>query len=222
MRQGKNLKHEFVEFIPDVVEEGTLYVSMEYATVVHKCCCGCGKEVVTPLSPTDWKLIFDGKTISLDPSVGNWGFECHSHYWIRNNRVRWAAQWSPEKIAAGRAQDRLAKDRYFGTSTSAADAAAKAASGTVEGRKERGFWHCLKVNTIRDRVRHSPKCSIAPLVVRMASCAVTFRVSQEAARQQASYAINGYRAQLIAIVLIQTQAVTLHRTRRKASSGLGE
>jgi len=67
MRQGKTLTHEFVEFIPDVLEEGTLYVSMEYATVVHKCCCGCGKDVVTPLSPTDWMLSFNGKTISPRP-----------------------------------------------------------------------------------------------------------------------------------------------------------
>jgi len=29
-----------VEFIPDVIEEGKLYVSMEYATMVHKCACG--------------------------------------------------------------------------------------------------------------------------------------------------------------------------------------
>ena len=28
MRQGKTLTHEFVEFIPDVLKEGTLYVSM--------------------------------------------------------------------------------------------------------------------------------------------------------------------------------------------------
>jgi hypothetical protein len=34
----------------------------------------CGKEVVKPLSPTDWKLIFEGKFISLDLSIGNWSF----------------------------------------------------------------------------------------------------------------------------------------------------
>ena len=71
-----------------MIEEGKIYVSIAYATAVHKCACGCGKEVVTPLSPTDWKLIFDGKTVSLDPSIGNWGFPCRSHYWVRNNRAR--------------------------------------------------------------------------------------------------------------------------------------
>src|SRR5712692_2820830 len=115
MRQEKLLRHEFVEFIPDLehMEEGTLYVSMQFATVIHKCCCGCGKEVVTPLSPMDWKLIFDGKTISLHPSIGNWSFPCRSHYWVRNNKVQWAEEWSEARIDVGRAHDRLAKDRYF-------------------------------------------------------------------------------------------------------------
>jgi hypothetical protein len=71
MKPPKTLTHEFVEFIPDAIEEGKIYVSIGYATAIHKCACGCGREVVTPLSPTDWKLIFDGKTVSLDPSIGN-------------------------------------------------------------------------------------------------------------------------------------------------------
>jgi hypothetical protein len=123
MRQEKLLRHEFVEFMPDALEERTLYVSMHFATVIHKCCCGCGKEVVTPLSPTDWKLIFDGKTISLDPSIGNWSFECQSHYWIKGSTVKWAQQWSRDEIATGRAHDRFAKERYFdaaGTPTNGA------------------------------------------------------------------------------------------------------
>ena len=145
MRQEKPLTHEFVEFIPDVLKDGTLYVSMEYATVVHKCCCGCGKEVVTPLSPTDWNLIFNGKTISLDPSIGNWGFECQSHYWIRNNRVRWAARWSKDKIDAGRAHDRFAKERYFDTADTATDGAPGDVPGAVEtGKVQPGFWQKVK------------------------------------------------------------------------------
>src|ERR1017187_7219562 len=140
MRPEILLTHEFVEFIPDVVKEGTLYVSMEYATVVHKCCCGCGKEVVTPLSPTDWKLIFNGKTISLDPSIGNWGFECQSHYWIRNNRVRWAAQRSPEEIAAGRAHERSAKDKYFGAADTPPIDATMDLQEVQAVKTEPGFW----------------------------------------------------------------------------------
>jgi hypothetical protein len=109
MKQEIALKHEFVEFVPAELHEGTLYVSIRFATVSHLCPCGCKNKVVTPLKPTDWKLIFDGKTLSLHPSVGNWNFPCRSHYWIRNNQVQWADDWSEEKIAAGRGHDRRAK-----------------------------------------------------------------------------------------------------------------
>jgi hypothetical protein len=83
------IKPEFVEFIPDELKDGEIYVSMRFRTATHLCCCGCGNKVVTPLQPTDWKLIFNGKTISLEPSIGNWNFACRSHYWIRNNEVVW-------------------------------------------------------------------------------------------------------------------------------------
>jgi hypothetical protein len=53
MRQEIVLKHEFVEFIPDELKEGTIYVSIRFATATHLCCCGCGSRVVTPLRPTD-------------------------------------------------------------------------------------------------------------------------------------------------------------------------
>jgi hypothetical protein len=109
----------------DELKDGALYVSMSFATVAHKCCCGCGKEVVTPLSPTDWKLIFDGKSITLDPSVGNWSFPCKSHYWIRGGKVRWAAEWSQDEIDAGRAKDRLAKERHFETASAEPPASGK-------------------------------------------------------------------------------------------------
>lgn len=107
------LTHEFVEFIPDELKQDTVYISLRFATVSHLCCCGCGNKVVTPLRPTDWNLIFDGKTVSLDRSIGNWSFPCRSHYWITNNRVRWAPRWSKERIEAGRAHDRFAKEQYF-------------------------------------------------------------------------------------------------------------
>jgi hypothetical protein len=53
----------------------------------------CGNEVVTPFSPTDWELTFDGKTISLYPSIGNWSLRCQSHYWITKNKVEWIPKW---------------------------------------------------------------------------------------------------------------------------------
>lgn len=89
------VQHRFVEFIPDELEDGILYISLKYCTAIHKCVCGCGNEVVTPISPTDWQLTFDGKTISLYPSIGNWNFKCKSHYWITNNKIRFARKWEP-------------------------------------------------------------------------------------------------------------------------------
>lgn len=113
MNDGAALTHEFVEFIPDELKDKTVYVSIRFATATHKCCCGCGHKVVTPLRPTDWKLIFDGKTVSLDPSIGNWSFPCRSHYWIRNNKVRWAEEWSDKDVRAGRRHDEASKAAYF-------------------------------------------------------------------------------------------------------------
>jgi len=136
MKRRTTLTHEFVEYIPDELKDGTLYVSMPFATVAHKCCCGCGKEVVTPLSPTDWKLSFDGKAISLEPSVGNWSFDCKSHYWIRGGKVRWAGMWSQEEIDGGRARDRLAKERYFENVTTA--------TAATDKKAVRSFWQKLK------------------------------------------------------------------------------
>jgi len=106
------LRHEFVEYVPDQLEDGTIYISVAYATAVHRCCCGCGSEVVTPLSPTDWALTYDGETVSFEPSIGNWSFTCQSHYWIRRGRVLWAARWTPREIAEGRAHSARAKERY--------------------------------------------------------------------------------------------------------------
>lgn len=117
MKKIEQFENEFVIAIPEKLQAGVLYVSIEYATVAHLCCCGCGREVVTPLSPTDWKITYDGQTCSLNPSVGNWSFPCQSHYWIRDGKVRWAEQWSPDQIQAGRNHDRRAKAQQFGDPT---------------------------------------------------------------------------------------------------------
>ncbi len=107
------MKHKFVEFIPKQKEEGILYISLEYGTVVHKCACGCGLDVITPITPHDWKIIYDGETISLHPSIGNWAYKCRSHYWIKNNNVIWANNFSEEEIKATRKADKDLKNKYF-------------------------------------------------------------------------------------------------------------
>lgn len=143
MTKVSRLVPEFVEFAPPQLKEGVLYVSMTYGSAVHKCCCGCGEKVVTPFSPTDWKLTFDGESISLHPSIGNWSFKCRSHYWIRENRVEWAPQWSQKQIDAERARDRRTKVRFFAARRGDAEVAG------VETQRERepasgGLWSNIK------------------------------------------------------------------------------
>jgi hypothetical protein len=103
------LTHKFVEEVPENLDPAVLYVSIEYGTAVHLCCCGCGGEVVTPLGRADWRLVFDGESVSLFPSIGNWSFDCESHYWIIEGRIRWDRKWSRPEIDAMR--DRRAKQR---------------------------------------------------------------------------------------------------------------
>lgn len=101
------LRHEFVKYIPDKLEDGVLYISKKYKTATHLCCCGCGLEVVTPLNPAKWSVTDHGNSISLFPSIGNWSFPCRSHYWIDRGRVRWASQMSAKQISRVRERDRV-------------------------------------------------------------------------------------------------------------------
>jgi hypothetical protein len=107
------LQIKFVELMPDLIEEGILYVSIEYCTAIHKCPCGCKNDVVTPFSPTDWEMIFNGESISLYPSIGNWSYDCKSHYWIKKNEVIFAKKWDEEEINDGRTKDKKKKDKFY-------------------------------------------------------------------------------------------------------------
>lgn len=105
MNEIKNLIPQFVEYVPEQLDENILYVSMKYRTAIHLCVCGCCQKVVTPLGINDWTLKYDGR-ISLSPSIGNWSFNCHSHYWIKKNKIKWAPKWSEERIL----EERLAQN----------------------------------------------------------------------------------------------------------------
>jgi hypothetical protein len=115
MMQHNQLEHQFVKQLPEHLQAGVLYISMEYAIAAHRCCCGCGEEVVTPFTPTDWKMTFDGETVSLCPSIGNWNFACRSHYFIRHGLVIKATGWTDEQVERNRRKDRAAKSDYYGT-----------------------------------------------------------------------------------------------------------
>jgi len=107
------LQHRFIENIPEYIEDGILYISIKYKTAIHLCICGCKNEVVTPISPTDWQLTFDGLSISLSPSIGNWSFECRSHYWITKNKIIISSKLSSEEITEGREKNTKRKRLFF-------------------------------------------------------------------------------------------------------------
>ncbi|MGE4403694.1 MAG: DUF6527 family protein [Desulfobulbus sp.] len=117
--------------MPDALEDGVLYVCERYGTAIHKCCCGCGEEVVTPLSAADWAIHRKGQTVTLTPSIGNWSFACRSHYLIRNNQVVLAERMTQSQINRVRARDRADKAAYI---------------KAINARKsisQRGFWSRL-------------------------------------------------------------------------------
>ncbi len=92
----KTFQHKFVEFIPDTIEEGILYISISYKSAAHNCFCGCGNIVFTPLIKGRWSLIFQGKNVSLYPSIGSANLECRSHYFLTENNVEWLKPFSKD------------------------------------------------------------------------------------------------------------------------------
>lgn len=111
----KKLRPEFVKHVPEKISEGVLYISEEFATAGHLCCCGCGEEIFTPLNKAQWRLVKSESTdtVSLFPSIGNWKYPCKSHYWIENNIVKDAGPMSDQIIKKVMKRDRREKDRYI-------------------------------------------------------------------------------------------------------------
>ncbi|MCY4302420.1 MAG: DUF6527 family protein [Aestuariivita sp.] len=92
-RKTDIVKPVFVETIPaDLtdLQAGTLYISMKYNTLVHRCPCGCGGLSEVGLDPATRKLIYDGQRVSIEPSIGVRTLPCRSHYWITENQIVWA------------------------------------------------------------------------------------------------------------------------------------
>jgi hypothetical protein len=135
----QHLDHRFVEHLPDRLDPGVLYIAMEFGTVAHSCCCGCGTDVYTPLTPTDWSMTYDGDTVSLNPSVGNWHLKCRSHYVVSKGKVIEAGPWSDEQVASERDRDRAAKERYYGKPAAKADE-----RPTPEPAAPTGVWSRIK------------------------------------------------------------------------------
>ena len=98
-----------VDFIPERLEEGILYVAEHYRIAAHACCCGCGMEVTTPLGVGQYKLTRDESGPTLFPSIGNHDYPCESHYWIEGGKVIGSYSMSREAILRNRHIDRTKK-----------------------------------------------------------------------------------------------------------------
>ncbi len=107
------IKHEFIDLAPPVLEEGVLYISYKYKAAVHKCSCGCGEKVMTPLSPAHWQVRVTQGKVTLYPSIGNWNMACKSHYWIKNNQIVWAKALSLEETAWVQEKDQRDQAEYL-------------------------------------------------------------------------------------------------------------
>lgn len=147
MTSHDSFAHKFVEVIPRVLDERVLYVSIEHAIAVHLCACGCGRKVVTPLAPIHWKLIFDGRSVSLTPSIGNHAFPCKSHYWIECGKVCWSYEMSDEEVADVRVYAKITQRHFYGQHQNKADnpCEPKPMSTTIDAQaiKPRPWWRRL-------------------------------------------------------------------------------
>lgn len=136
----------FIDSFPTALKAGTFYISLEYSTCAHLCACGCGEEAVTPLSPEQWAFTYDGETISVRPSIGNWTLACRSHYVINKGRVRWAKSFSNAQITNNRERDRAALDRGnrngFHIEPDSGETTAAESDDKPKGRVRR-WWHRL-------------------------------------------------------------------------------
>lgn len=142
MLRHNQLEHRFIQYIPDDLESGVVYISMEFATAAHSCCCGCGEQVITPFTPTDWKLTFDGETISLWPSIGNWNFRCRSHYIIRESRIVWADAWDDKEIEGNRKRDKQRKQDFYSEKKPSTHLPSVTTTPSI--KESPGFWSRLR------------------------------------------------------------------------------
>ncbi len=95
-------KIEFVEIVPSELKDGILYICISCNVIVHKCACGCGEKTVTPIDKKyGWKMTYDGQTITLRPSIGNFSIPCQSHYYITENKVEWLEKYHKDNSKNG-------------------------------------------------------------------------------------------------------------------------
>lgn len=107
------MEHRFVNYMPDYLDEKIIYISIRSNVVVHLCVCGCKNKVVTPIAPIQWSYSYNGESVSLSPSIGNWNFDCKSHYWIRENKIVWAESWEESRIKYVQESEKKEIENHF-------------------------------------------------------------------------------------------------------------
>ncbi|MEZ4977362.1 MAG: DUF6527 family protein [Flavobacteriaceae bacterium] len=58
-------------------------------------------------------MLYDGESVSLKPSIGNWSYDCQSHYWITKDEIRWSTSWTKEEIDSVRKHEISERQSYF-------------------------------------------------------------------------------------------------------------
>ncbi len=137
------IRPEYVEQLPNDMQEGVLYICEAFELTAHKCCCGCGEDVYNKLGPAKWQLtkMPDG-SVSLYPSIGNWKYICKSHYLINNNRVTDAGPMSAHAIDAVQRRDRRDREKHIAQFN-----AQRAAARNVT------VWGRIRLTVIRTLIR---------------------------------------------------------------------
>lgn len=109
------IRYEFVDLLPPVLEDNVLYISIENAVAIHRCFCGCGTKINTPISRRHgWVLSYDGDTVSLSPSIGSRSLPCQSHYWIEQNKVTFLGWYNVNAQSEfADKKKRKKKNKYF-------------------------------------------------------------------------------------------------------------
>jgi len=101
MPRVDKLEPVFVQYIPQEIEEGKLYISEEFEVSIHLCACGCGGKTVMPFNQnTGWRMKNLNGLVSFSPSVGNFSGEqpYHAHYFIVDNVIRWCEEPRSPKV----------------------------------------------------------------------------------------------------------------------------
>lgn len=118
MSRVGHLRPDFVDSFPQPMSSGILYISVKFNSCGHLCCCGCGSEVITPLSPAQWSFAYNGQEATLEPSIGNWTLECKSHYWVRSGRVTWSRRFTGSEVEINQTKDRADLEALYATPSS--------------------------------------------------------------------------------------------------------